>query len=380
LFQFRLFITAYLKSIFAYHQVGARFSVKHILFLVLFPIFFIPLEIVNRLCFLIDLLLFPGFRHIPVTSPVFITGFPRSGTTHLHRLLIKDGQFTALKLWEILFAPAIIQKQFFRLIGRIDRRFGSPLYKKACAMEARLFAEARKMHHISHFEAEEDEMILIHIFASAFQTFMFPFDEMGAFADFDNAVSARRRKAIMRFYKNCIRRHLYVFGRDKFYVSKNPAFSAKIKSIYETFPDARVVCMVRSPFEAVPSAVSWMSHNLRSFHDTANTYETERILDWISHWYTYPIRVLKAYPASAWAIETYDDLVSDPKNLVLNLYRRFGFSVSADFEATLDDAARRAGTYQSRHAYALEDMGLTPERVADQFDATFNEFGFVREG
>jgi len=379
-FQFRLFVTVYLKSIFAYRQVGARFSVKHMLFIILFPIFFIFLEIVNRLCFLIDLLFFPDFRHVSVNSPVFIVGFPRGGTTHLHRLLIKDTQFTALKLWEILFAPAIIQKQFFRLIGRLDRRFGRPLYKRACAMEARLFEEARKMHHISHFEAEEDEMILIHIFASAFQTFMFPFEEMRIFTDFDDAVPPAKRKAIMRFYKNCIRRHLYVFGRDKYYVSKNPAFSAKIKSIYETFPDARVVCMVRSPFEAVPSAVSWMSHNFRSFHDTENTYETERIIGWISHWYTYPVRALKAYPASTWAIETYDDLVFDPKNLVLNIYQRFGFTVSADFEAALDNAARQAGTYQSRHIYTLENMGLTTERVAEQFDATFKEFGFVRDG
>lgn len=118
--------------------------------------------------------------------------------------------------------------------------------------------------------------------------------------------------------------------------------------------------MVRSPFEAVPSAVSWMSHNFRSFHDTENTYETERIIGWISHWYTYPVRVLKEYSVSACAIETYDDLVSDPKNLVLKIYHRFGFTVSPDFEAALDNAASRAGTYKSRHAYTLESMGLTP--------------------
>jgi hypothetical protein len=236
------------------------------------------------------------------------------------------------------------------------------------------------MHPISHFEAEEDELILIHIFASAFQAFMFPFEEMEIFADFDNAIPPRKRKAIMRFYKNCIRRHLYVFGRQKCYISKNPAFSAKIHSLYDTFPDAKVVCMVRSPFEAVPSAVSWMSYNFRSFHVTENQYETERILGWIGHWYTYPVEALKAYPEDSRAIEVYDDLVGDPKSLVLKLYGRFGFYATPDFTAMLDEASNRARTYKSRHQYTLGEMGLTPERVAAQFEATLNEFGFAREG
>jgi len=378
-FKFGLFLKLYIKSIFAYHKVNARFSRGHILFLIFFPPFFILLELIHRFCFLLDALFFSDFRKVVVKSPVFIVGYPRSGTTHLHRLMTRDDRFTSLRLWEILFAPSIVQKKAFLLLGRFDRRMGSPLYRKACAWEEKMFAEARKMHPISHFEAEEDEIILIHIFSSAFQSFLFPFEEMRRFAHFDTALTRSEKQGIMRFYKNCIRRHLYVFGPEKYYVSKNPAFSSKIDSLYETFPDAKIICMVRNPLEAVPSAISWMTHNFQQFHDMKDRYETERILGWISHWYTYPVARLKNYPESVRVIAPYEELAADPKGLVTKIYGHFGFEIPPVFAPVLDEAQQRAAGYQSAHQYTLERMGLTRERIFSKFNKTFDEFGFSRK-
>ena len=43
---------------------------------------------------------------------VYIIGAPRSGTTRLHKLLAADkNQFTTMKMWELFFAPALIQKK-----------------------------------------------------------------------------------------------------------------------------------------------------------------------------------------------------------------------------------------------------------------------------
>lgn len=378
MFNIWLFLKLYFKSIFAYHEVDARFSRRHILFLILFPPIFLLLELIHRVCFLLDAVFFPGFRKIEVKSPVFVVGYPRSGTTHLHRLLIRDEQFTALKLWEIFFAPSIVQKKFFLFIGRLDSKLGSPLYRRICAWEDRAFAEARKMHPISHFDAEEDEIILIHIFASAFQSFMFPFEDMKRFAHFDTELTPGEKSRIMRFYKNCIRRHLYVFGRNKYFVSKNPAFSSKIHSLYETFPDAKIICMVRTPFEAVPSAISWMSHNFKQFHDMNAQYQTERILNWISHFYTYPVTQLKKYPENVRAIATYEELTGNPKALVKGIYSRFGFDVPASFEPVLDQEQQRAAAYKSFHEYDLDRIGLSRERILSRFNKVFDEFGFSR--
>ncbi|QVL47675.1 MAG: sulfotransferase [Thiocapsa sp.] len=374
-----LFIRVYFKSIFAYRSAGAKWSVRHVVFLIVFPPVFISLELFNRLCFLLDELFYHGYREIDVKSPFFIVGFPRSGTTYLHRLLVKDNQCTSMYLWEILFAPSILQKKFILWLGIIDQQIGSPLYRLISRIEDRRFAEERKMHHISLFEPEEDEISLLHIFASAFQIQMFPFEEMLRFTHFDTAFSETYRSKVMSFYKNLIRRHLYVFGPDKYYLSKNPAFSCKIHSLYAAFPDAKIVCAVRTPFDAVPSAISWMSHNSATFHKTESRFETETIIDAIGHWYTYPLEALEAYPKATYEIMLYDDLVAHPSQVVTDLYAKFQIEIREDFENHLEVAERRAKAYRSEHHYQLAEMGLSREWILERFSDTFERFGFSRQ-
>ncbi|MBA4367501.1 MAG: hypothetical protein C0403_07665, partial [Desulfobacterium sp.] len=124
-FNFRLLFQMVFKSIFAYHKTGGRFTFKRIVFILTFPVWYFFLELINWTCLFLDEIFFPGYRRVAVLNPVFVVGFPRSGTTYLHRLLNSDyEQFTSLKLWEILFAPSILQKKFFRILGKIDRMIG----------------------------------------------------------------------------------------------------------------------------------------------------------------------------------------------------------------------------------------------------------------
>jgi hypothetical protein len=278
----------------------------------------------------------------------------------------------------MMFAPSIVQKKFFLWFGRLDRKIGQPFYHFFCAIEEKQFAEARKMHHISHFEPEEDEIALIHIFASAFQMFMFPFNDMLKYTHFDTALPEHYRAKVMTFYKDLIRRHLHVFGSTKRYVSKNPAFSCKINSLYAAFPDAKIICMVRNPLEAVPSAISWMSYNFNTFHVSESPFHTERIINGIGHWYRYPVEQLANYPESAHAIETYDNLVAQPKVTIEDFYKRFGFSLSDAFQTLLEHADQKAKNYKSSHRYTLEEMDLSRERILNLFSDTFDQFGFDR--
>ncbi len=379
-FSFSLLFRMYFKSIFAYHHTGGRYTFKRIFFTISFPLWYSFLEFVNWTCLLLDELFFPGYHRIDVKEPVFVVGFPRSGTTYLHRLMDSDrDQFTSLKLWEIIFAPSIIQKKFFLVLGKFDRMIGKPLYRIAVKIEDRMFAGSRNMHKISHFEAEEDEIILIHIFGSAFLAFMFPFDEMNLFTRFDTDIPAERRSAIMSFYKKCVQRHLYVFGPHRHFLSKNPASSSKVRSIYETFPDAKIVCMVRNPLEAIPSAVSWMSYGFYQFNDAEQRVVTERILSQISHWYTYPLTELDTRPEESQAVEKYDALIGDPAEFMKRIYLRFGFHLSEAFRDFLDKESQKAKRYKSKHDYTLAQYGLSIVKVVSDFKSVFDRFDFRKE-
>ena len=376
---FSLMFRMFFKSVFAYHETGARFSAKRICFLLVFPVLYVFSEIVTWICLLLDEVFFPGYRKVEVRSPLFNLGFPRSGTTYLHRLLDRDAdQFTSLKLWEILFAPSILQKKFFRWIGELDRFMGKPLCNLAIRLENRAFSSSRHLHKISLFEAEEDEIILIHIFSSLFLAFIFPFDEINPFSRFDTDVSIADRSKIINFYLRCIQRHLYVFGPRRRFLSKNPAYSSKINSIYETFPDAKIVCLVRNPLEAVPSAISMVSYGFRKFNTADQSVINEKILSLISHFYSYPIEQLKKRSEDRGMIETYDELVNDPSAFVVKIYNRFGFDLSESFQSFLFRETEKAKKYSSSHKYSLDEYGLRAEQIIADFKPVFDEFGFSK--
>ena len=73
---------------------------------------------VNNLFLMLDYI-FYDFNKIEIKKPLFIVGFPRSGTTFLHKSIAIDSQFTTPQLWELLFAPSIIQKKIWLKLYKI---------------------------------------------------------------------------------------------------------------------------------------------------------------------------------------------------------------------------------------------------------------------
>ena len=53
---------------------------------------------------------------------------------------------------------------------------------------------------------------------------------VGRWRKFDEALSPEHKRRIMAFYKSMLQRHMYATGK-KYFVAKNPAFSAKIEYV-----------------------------------------------------------------------------------------------------------------------------------------------------
>ena len=61
--------------------------------------------------------------------------------------------------------------------------------------------------------------------------------------------------------------------------SKNPEFVPKLKSLIETFPDARFIVMLRTPYETMPSIMKMMERNWKATGcDRARVAESVRLL------------------------------------------------------------------------------------------------------
>ena len=359
-----------------------RLGVKRFLILcVLVPATLLAWAI-HKLAFLLDELLFPGYRKVTVREPVFIVGTPRGGTTFLHRIMAKDTEtFTTFQFWELLLAPSIIERKFWLALGRVDRAVGGWGRKAAVRLDAWLLKDFRKIHHLSLFEPEEDEWLFMHILSSVFLLFLFPYpDAFMHLIHFDEQMPAEDRRRMMAFHKRCVQRHLYVHGPEKRLLSKNPTFSAKVDSVNETYPDAKVICCVRTPYSAVPSLASLLTFLISQFND-ARVMDSlhDVILETAGHLYRHPMERLPHWPEARHAFVIYDGLTGAPKACVEGLYRRLGFTLSPGYIETLAAEQKRARAYKSTHTYSLEEYGLTQEDIVENFHDVFTQYGFALE-
>jgi hypothetical protein len=382
LFNFRLLFRVTYRSLFNTRGTHARLTPKRLCALLIIAVLYLFAEITSWIGFLLDSIFFSRYRRIQVLRPVFVIGPPRSGTTFLQRVLARDeGRFSSMKSWEILFAPSVAQKIFFVALGKLDGLFGGPLYRLVRIIETRIFKGFSEFHPISLFEADEDGMILVHIFESAVAFFLLPFtEEFLPYFFFDQEIDPANRARIMGFYKRCVQNHLYVFGPDKIFLSKNPMFSTMIQSLDEVFPDAKFIYLARTPFETVPSTISLVSYYFNTLMSPLELYPyLNEQLDILDLYYSYPLRKFTELPESRQQAITYADLIEKPEQTVAQLYERFGIELSPAYAQALRNEQEKARRYKSRHAYSLEKFGLTPETIMKRYEYVFKRFGFDRQ-
>jgi omega-hydroxy-beta-dihydromenaquinone-9 sulfotransferase len=330
----------------------------------------------HAVCFALDPVVHPGLRRTPVRAPVFGIGHARSGTTLLHRLMAADEErFSHFLLYEMFF-PSLIEKEVLRAVLRVDARFlGGRLRRRIDDWDERKFRRSQGMHESGLFAAEEDGFVMALSCSSGFWAVLLPL--MGKADTYHvDRWPARKRERHMRFYKECVRRQLYLNGAHKTHLSKNPGFTGRVEALIETFPDARFVVPVRNPYETIPSLLKLLqtSWELRG-RDEAMIRESLRVLVENSyHGYLHPLEVLERHPEVPRVVVDYRDLVSDPAATVRSVYAGLGFEVSPALATRLDRARGRPHT--STHAYGLEEFGLAADEIHERLATLFERFGW----
>ena len=220
----------------------------------LLPLFMFLL-ITNNIALAIDWVLFPGFKNQEIKNPIFIASLPRTGTTNLfHSLSSNKSLFTAMSLWEIIFAPSITQKKMYRLLWSIIPLI---IKKRVETFDQIIFRKLNTLHRISFFKKEEDEMIMMWALASVYMSFFYPESYvMRNLFRFDMGdISEKRRHRIIKIYYRMVQRHLYALDKDssKQFLSKNPSMAARIETLSTSFPDAKIIVIERDPCNIFPS-------------------------------------------------------------------------------------------------------------------------------
>jgi hypothetical protein len=339
---------------------------------------FIILQLLHGIGFMLDELLFRGYRRVDIKAPLFIVGIPRSGTTFLHRVLAKDQrQFTTFTLWELLLAPSVAERKFWQSVAWIDRRIGGWGLRAIHFLEKRGFGGWQDVHGTALTAPEEDYLVLAPILACFLLILPFPsLEEIWNLAYFDQRVPVRERRAVMAFYRSCLQRHLYVHGPEKRLLSKNPAFSPMIESLGAAFPDCRIVCTLRNPIEAIPSHLSSMAAGARIFNNGASGEFQQRLMDMMKHFYRHLTRNLPQWPENRRVLVCLESLKRNLHPIVADIYRRFDLNLSPEFETILQREHRSSLDYRSTHAYSLPQFHLQIEDIVSGIEEVFEQFQF----
>jgi hypothetical protein len=376
-FDFRTYFLM-MRLAFAEKPKGSRRTTL-VFLAILIPIF----AAVNAACMLLDFVLFPGFLRVNPRQPVFIVGHARSGTTLLHRLMSGDAErFSVFLTWELFF-PSIVQKKLIRWLGRMDQRWlDGAVDKRIRAWEDKTFSKGREMHPMSLTGPEEDEFVLALSCASGVWVLVFPYWRELQHLYYTDEMPVARRRRLMRFYRACVKRQLYLNGSDKIHLSKNPTFSGKVQSLIETFPDARFVVCMRSPYETIPSLLKLMTRNWKAGRCPPERIEDSRRLltEQSFHTYTYPFEVLSKHAETRWIAVDYRDLVDRPKRSVETIYHALGLTMSPAYSSTLDAEERRAGTHRTEHVYSLGEFGIDRVEIKTRLADLFERYRWDDEG
>ncbi|MBW2420762.1 MAG: sulfotransferase [Deltaproteobacteria bacterium] len=351
----------------------------------------------NALFLLLDRLLYPGCGNVEIRNPIFVIGNGRSGTTFFHRLLCGDEErFISFTLWEILF-PSLVQKRILRALFRTWARLLPRSFQRAKDWEGRQLGSLKAQRPIGIDDPDEDDFLLMIPFASPVITALFPYmEELEELARFDQRPEAARR-GIMGMYRQCVSRQLAFHGVGKAgdvgragdggeagprtFLSKNPSFVARIRSLGEEFPDAKFIYLIRNPYETIPSLLKllntvWTGLGLESDHIESSTRQLAR---GCMEDYNYAFEELRKLPDERYAVVSYTDLVADPKATVEKVYDRLNLSISPDFERRLAAERSRQKRYHSSNVYSLEEFGVSPEEVAERLSDLIARFGFRPE-
>jgi SAM-dependent methyltransferase len=313
----------------------------------------------------------PQILDTPVDRPVFIIGFPRTGSTFLHNLMALDPGNRVPRLYELLdpLPPEPSSN------GAEDPRVeGARKYTKLIDYLSPL---ALKIHPMGAEDPDECRLLLESGFIGPQYLLYY---RIPRYFDWFAGLSDERLEGACRDLRSQIQILKHGDGGRR-WVGKNPSHSFFGRGLVRAFPDARIVHLHRDPAETVPSICSMAAAYRSIFSDRIDPRtlgeEGLRMFQFAMRRMT---EMRSSPPPASFCDIDYRDLVSDPLEVVRRVYEH------AEMELD-DDVARRMEDYVARnpqhkhgvHRYSAEQYGLSAADVrasSEQYATWIDRFAF----
>lgn len=313
----------------------------------------------NRLRMRATLRAHPEIAETAVVAPIFIVGFPRTGTTLLQGLLANVRGLRTPRQWETnlgdsppaLSSPREIAKQI---------KFAKHQMNFVNAISPDL----AKAHEIGAELPEECNPLLMSSLRAMFFALLFDCPD---YVDYIYATGFRNAYAWHKL-------HLQILAYrqpSSTWVLKGPIHLASLDALLETYPDARVVFTHRDPAESVPS-MSALGACLRGLVSPTidRRHIASKLVASLARMQEEAAATRGRWPAASPAFIDirYDDLVRDPLATVRAILRHFEMAEHGDFDASVERYMRANRRHRrGEHRYDLAEFGLAADEVRAVF-------------
>lgn len=309
-------------------------------------------------------------------APVLVTGFPRTGTTLLQRLLSEDPNTRSPYTYEL-------EKSTPPLRTGTDPLRDERIEKSAATMAtlkklAPGFIEKFAESHL--WSAVEKEESLIYM-------------QFHCGLNVMNGIAAGRTYLRSMLQPN-VADALFKYERQYFtmldayapakthWTNKAPVYAPYFGKIFEYFPDARVVVTHRHPGKNMASVCRLFESWLVPF-DVDGSFDKVRmggiVSDVLRLLYSVPLEYRTAHPdREAQIIDClYHELFRDPIGMVKRIYQKFDLEYTRAFEdrMKLYLENNKQGKY-GRHKYTNEEYGIDREQLYHDNRAYYEKYGY----
>lgn len=369
----RVYLTCWAQSFFAVGRGHAPLTPWRLLVLLVgFPVFLL-LQLCHWAGWLLDEVMFRSYKKVAVEAPLFITGVPRSGTTFVHRALARDAEtFTTFRTWHALFAPSITERRFWKVMARVDRALGGFFRRAVTGITRRLCGGFSEVHEVGLDAPEEDYLALLPAAGAFILVLAFPHsDRLWRLARLGDLPGNTRRK-LLRFYHQCLQKHLHEEGPDRRLLSKNAAFGSWVPELQATFPGARYLVCLREPQTALASQLSSLAEGRRLLaSDPDGELFAERFRQRFSELYRDLRKVIEQTAPTGLAVIDQGELREAAGETLAAALAQLQIALVPSLREALGAASRKARSYRSAHRHRPTDRQRAEAAVGPELQAVY---------
>ncbi len=315
----------------------------------------------NRLLMQRDRLAHPAMQNEAISSPVFIVGLPRTGTTILHTLLAADPQHRIPLTWEVMEPCPLGHIEERERVRRVDRSLKAldwlaPAFTRLHAVGARLPQECVSMMSLSFLSDQFDTMYNVPSYRNWYL-----------------------RQSFVPVYE-CHRRflqHLQFRTPIRRWILKAPAHMFAVRDLLQVYPDARFIQAHRAPLEAITSVSSLVAMLRRIFSDQIDPIRIgqEALMYWAEATERFLAQRQQLSRGSVCDL-SYAEIKSDPLGTVEKIYDYFGWRLAPEAAAEMKRVlAAQPPDQTTFHRYHPSQFGLDRDEVEELFGEYCSRFG-----